>query len=83
MFVIITTQYYNYDTMCQKTIYIKFQCLASGTLPRARNTIFPNIVFLSETRCLNKMCSLSVQNVKICYEQISVFVKVFRYDTYI
>ena len=58
----------------------KFQFLASGTLARAHDTIFPKYRSSSETRFTSKICSFSVQNDKVRSEQRSIFVKVFGYD---
>ena len=49
----------------------------------ARDNTFVKYRFISESRFINKMCPFSVQNGKIRCRQKSVFVKVFRYNTYI
>ena len=56
---------------------LKFKLLVFGAIGIH---YFPKFDILSETRFTSKMCPFSVQNVKIRSEQISIFVKVFRYD---
>ena len=52
-------------------------------LTHTQYIIFAKNCSSSESRFANKICPLSVQNDNIWYEHRSVFVKVFRYDTYI
>ena len=52
---------------------LKFQFLVFRALVRAQDTIFAEDRLISESRFINQMCSFSVQNDKICFEQSSVF----------
>ena len=60
---------------------LKIQFLAFGTFTHARNIIFVKDRLISESHLMIKMCSFSVRNDNICYEHMSVFVNVFKYDT--
>ena len=60
---------------------LKYKILVFKTLARARNNTFAKYRLISKSQFTNKMCSFSVQNHKLCSEQGSIFVKVFRYDT--
>ena len=60
---------------------LKFKILAFGTFTHARDIIFTKYRLISESRFIIKMCPFSVQNDKICSEQMFVFVNVFGYDT--
>ena len=54
---------------------LKFKNLASGTLTHAHDTIFDKYRLASESHFMNEMCIFSVRNDKMCYEQMSIFVK--------
>ena len=60
---------------------LKYKILASETLTYAHDSTFAKDRHFSELCFTSKMCSFSVQNHKMCYEQRSVFTNVFLYDT--
>ena len=60
---------------------LKFKNLAYETLARAHDNTFAKYRHMSESRFTNKMCSFSVQNDKMRFEQMSVFTNIFLYDT--
>ena len=60
------TNLHKIEQKFQSNIYIFQICLKC----RAHDIIFVNDRFISESRFTNKICSFSVRNDKICYEQM-------------
>ena len=60
---------------------LKYKILAFETITCTHDSTFAKYQYFSKSCYINKMCSFSVQNHKICSEQRSVFTKVVGYDT--